>query len=778
MKHSTRAFGVALLLGAAATAAHAGGPHLMYDTAKRVPYAWHLDNWPAGRLPVYTDLGNLKNSNPLIDNARAVAITKAAWEQWNAVPSSSFQSTVAGTLQADVTLANVAEWLTNFNGGGVHVIYDADGQIFSQYLGLSSVLGLTVLEYASPDSNELLEVTVLLNGTQVRATDIDAGVFSGVFTHEFGHAANLTHSQANGAVVLGLDPPQPFGCPAPWTGTANTSQLETMYPSMNVNPGASNTGTGQFTVDRMDDIAAISDLYPAPGWPDSHGTVRGTIRSAVNLLGDLKEVTGVNLIARNVADPFNDFTSTVSGSLTRGTSGPDGTFEMHGLTPGATYVVYADNLRSGAFPYPRLVVLPGPEEYYNGEGESEDGRKDIRCKWTLLTAGTDQTADIRLNKVNGAPELTVLPVAGTPNGMTPDGRTVVGRLPSGQVYTWSEEDGTVLIPASEMLAGNPGISDDGTKVAAATKVNGVVQWGIYENGAWTIVPPAPGTVPCTSGPEGLTWGSLFGFSGDGSTLAGFSYTQGCASAGIQATKWTAAGGWQILPKDPAFPTRVARANSVSYDGSVITGRQDTNGSVGVYWKDGQEHYLGHPTDVPFFGNGLYVTRDGSTILGGGFTDNVNTPGRAYRFFTATNTWDAVSEPVAGSIGFATTSNDDASVVFGFTQTGGLREAKMWTAQLGWFNMTDFLNVQGTNTDGIGLFSPSAGAISADGRTWATAAASIGGNIGLHIKTPTTVLCHWQGEATGRHALAVSFPDGLEAHMAHGDTLGPCQHGGE
>jgi hypothetical protein len=554
-----------------------------------------------------------------------------------------------------------------------------------------------------------------------------------------------------------------------------------MYPFTNVNPGASATGPGQFTVDRIDDMAAISDLYPARGWPDDHGTIRGTIRSMLNVnddgSGDTTEVIGVNVIARNVADPYNDFTSTVSGSLTRGDSGPDGTFEMHGLTPGATYAIYVDNLRGGAFPFPRPFVLPGPEEFYNVR-ESGNGEKDNRCAWTGVTSepAASTTADITLNKVKGAPELTVLPVAGSPNGMTPDGRTVVGRLPtSGQVYTWSQEDGTFLIPDSVMLAGNPGISDDGTKVAAALKVNGVVQWGIYENGAWTIVPPAPGTVPCNSGPEGDSWGSLFGFSGDGSTLAGFSYTQGCASAGIQATKWTAAGGWQILPKDPAFPTRIARANSVSYDGSVITGRQDTNGSVGVYWKDGQEHYFGHPTALPFFGNGLYITRDGSTILGGGFTDDLAAPGRAYRFYTATNTWDTVSDNPSGSTGFATSSNDDASVVFGFTQIGSAREAKMWTAQLGWFNITDFLNSQGTNTDGIGLTSPAAGAISADGRTWAVTAASLAGNIGLHVKTPTAVVCHRQGMR--RLAVDVAFPDGMNEHLAHGDTLGLCPHGG-
>jgi hypothetical protein len=55
-KHIRRSLGVALLLGAAATSAWAGGPNYTFDYANRIPYVWHPENWPGGAVPVYTDL--------------------------------------------------------------------------------------------------------------------------------------------------------------------------------------------------------------------------------------------------------------------------------------------------------------------------------------------------------------------------------------------------------------------------------------------------------------------------------------------------------------------------------------------------------------------------------------------------------------------------------------------------------------------------------------------------------------------------------------------------
>ena len=78
------------------------------------------------------------------------------------------------------------------------------------------------------------------------------------------------------------------------------------------------------------------------------------------------ELTGVNVIARNIADPFVDSTSAVTGQMTQGQLGPDGSYTLHGLTPGAQYVVYVDAIMAGGFPTPPLWFLPGAERFWDG----------------------------------------------------------------------------------------------------------------------------------------------------------------------------------------------------------------------------------------------------------------------------------------------------------------------------------------------------------------------------------------------------------------------------
>ena len=158
----------------------------------------------------------------------------------------------------------------------------------------------------------------------------DSAGFSGVFTHEFGHSLNLRHSQANGAVQPQsvFDAPLPYGCTGPYPGRPgvgpNVPRVVTMYPFLDQRT----TGTSRymFTVDKMDDIQAISDLYPEPSWPGSHGTVKGTVNFLAKILGNgtgpAEQISGVNMIARNIADPYNDFVSTTTGEYTRGEGPP------------------------------------------------------------------------------------------------------------------------------------------------------------------------------------------------------------------------------------------------------------------------------------------------------------------------------------------------------------------------------------------------------------------------------------------------------------------------
>src|SRR5262249_24555800 len=155
-----------------------------------------------------------------------------------------------------------------------------------------------------------------------------------------------------------------------------------------------------------DDMVAISDLYPAAGWPGSYGTIQGTVDSLTKILGNgtgpTQQITGVNMIARNLADPYGDCVSAMTGELTRNhlCVGPDGSYVLHGLTPGATYGVYTDRFNVGDFRVQPLSTLPGPEEWYNGANESGNGETDDRCAWTGIpvAAGVTNTANITFNK--------------------------------------------------------------------------------------------------------------------------------------------------------------------------------------------------------------------------------------------------------------------------------------------------------------------------------------------------------------------------------------------
>jgi hypothetical protein len=252
-----------------------GGPNYVYDQVNKIPYVWKMENWAGGKVPVFTDLGNLKNANPLLTNAVATSWAIQAWDQWNNVPTSTFRAHVVGDVSllglTDITTANVAQVYPAFNGGGVTVVYDADGTIFKNYLGIPGILGVSMMDFAVPNSNEILEGTVFINGSTAVTNDTTGAGIAGVMTHEFGHALNLAHSQANGAVFnLNVqDTPFPYGCTnQPYPGGPgvgpNNHQIETMYPFLDQKI-PSGTSIDQFTVDRLDDIAAISDLYPAPG---------------------------------------------------------------------------------------------------------------------------------------------------------------------------------------------------------------------------------------------------------------------------------------------------------------------------------------------------------------------------------------------------------------------------------------------------------------------------------------------------------------------------------
>ena len=768
MKH----FLTALLLAGVATAANAGGPIYTYDPVNRIPYAWDMASWPNGQVPVYTDLGDLGH----LTNERADELVAFSTNEWSNVQTSSFRATVAGDFTAldlglgDIDASTITSIIGAWDGGGIDVVYDHDGTILSDFFGLppTGVLGITNIDFVDPDSEEITEAWMVLSGPGIHAADPDGIGFQGVVTHELGHALNLAHSQVNGAVWNPnvYDSPQPQDCGAPWTGGASSGQVETMYPISFPEPGES--GEYMATVD-LDDMTALSDLYPAPGYPENKGTIKGQVLDANGA-----PVMGVDVIARNVAYPFDDCTSYISGQITKGDAGPDGSFELNNLTPGGRYAIYIDNLLVGAFSVPRLVVLPGAEEYFNGRMEGGDAAQDKKCAWTTVVAtpGAPVTANIIFNKYAGAPTLTISPYIGYPIDITPDGYVVVGALSSidGPIFRWDLNSGE-FENIGGFRVGLPSISDDGTKIASTVEdTDGIIRAAVYENGVWNVIPPAPGSSPCDQDGK-VVANAAYDISGDGSTVVGMNYGDHCFRSGVRAFKWTAAGGSVVLPKSGAF-NNLSRANGVNYDGSVIVGHdENTSGQWrGALWKDGVVKLISRLGQN--VSPALDVSRDGQYVVG---QSSVASSQKGWRYSVASNTVELLGALPSYDNNITSAISDDHNVITGVSTsnaTGGTSPI-IWTPGLKWTNFNTFLAAQGVNFTDAYPYSPAA--MSADGRVITGTLASIFGDVGFVLKTPTSIVCHAPASSpTQLQTTIVGFPQGLDEALLAGDTLGPCQ----
>jgi len=196
-----------------------------------------------------------------------------------------------------------------------------------------------------------------------------------VLVHEFGHYQNLGHTAVNGQIGIGDQsgptPHNTFGFPV-------VTQIETMYPFY----FGAGSGTGSL---HADDIAGLSTLYPEAVFFAATGSISGTIYAP----NGTTRLTGVNVIARNLANPFDDAVSAMSSDFTDDFSQASplaGRYTLRGLTPGAQYAIFVDEILAGGFSTPPLSPLPGPEEFYNGASESTNATTDAPSSFTPVGA--------------------------------------------------------------------------------------------------------------------------------------------------------------------------------------------------------------------------------------------------------------------------------------------------------------------------------------------------------------------------------------------------------
>ena len=769
------------LLVLVSASAFAGGPLIVDPSTKT---AYHYDT--STSVPVYYDLRNLgvvtdySTSPPTMvtfDNNVGKGLVTKGYHDWSAIKTSSLRANVVGDFSLlglpDIDSTNIGSIIGTSNGRGIYVVFDADGSIMQNFFGAGDgILGISSPQFGISGTTIITESFVVLNGSAIDPADPNAMNFQGVATHEFGHSVGLAHTQVNGAAyfynAFTGENVGPQSCSnLPYATNLTSADVETMYPFTNPNVGG--TGLAQANLHTTDTLASISDIYPASGWAGSSGTITGKVYD----LDGKTELTGVNVIARNVANPFVDSTSAITGQMTQGQVGPDGSYTLHGLTPGAKYVVYVDALAFGGFSTPPMYFLPGAERFWNGNSSNASFNA---CNYKAITANPSQpaTANITFALTPGAPILHQLGYAAFVNGLSGDGTTAVGDFGRGEpVFQWTAKTGIVSMNVAS-TGGMVSISRNGQYLATnLLDVNSDTDLGAYrwdaKNG-WVRVRPR--------GSCGTDTNSAFAVSNDGSVY-GFTYNT-CLD--YKAFRWipnTAVGSIEFPSSfrrsDGSWAN--SRVDQVSADGSIAVGWQEAEwgGWLGTVWHNGHPELITDANGDPV-SEAFTVSGDGSTLAGMLFWGQMPGDGSGWRRKSAVG---SSLEYFPGFPGVSQTNpyalNADSTVMagysgnqyFDFVPTGPF----LWTPQLGTVPLDDFVKHQGTPMEQwYTLFSPSA--ISDDGATIAGVGVGYQFYGGWVLDLHKVFVCH-ATPVGAPHTISVAFPKEFDQHLADGDTPGRC-----
>ena len=334
-RQTGRALGAAVLAAACAFAgsAFAGGPlYLVPSGGTLKPAHWDVTS----PVKVYLDKGPLNvgsscvvdpetyecvlddNGNPVVpvlDEKAGDDLVASTVYQWSHVPTSNFRAAIAGRSPVDITGANVWDYIGKYNGGGIQTIYDADNSVIMEVTGGDGygVLGIASPEYTSDqDPTQIIEGWQIIGGSFLNATSTDQ--ISGVVTHEFGHAINLAHTQTNGfyasnnpdawsSYAGGPEQAGPDQCGPATAGYPQANQIETMYPMIDPWPSSPTYNSPEMAkvLDDADDMAALSSIYPAPGYSAATGTIKGRVVAK----DGTSQLTGINVIARRTDKPLD-----------------------------------------------------------------------------------------------------------------------------------------------------------------------------------------------------------------------------------------------------------------------------------------------------------------------------------------------------------------------------------------------------------------------------------------------------------------------------------------
>ncbi len=367
---------------------NAAGPFVV--SGNGTPLVWNVNP-----VPFNPDLGTLGNRT----NAQAVADVTADFAVWEAVTTSTISFTNAGALPEDVTTVNVDDYYAVCGDGLSPIIFDVDGTITEAIFGTGT--NNTIVAFATPDCQDfatatITEATAILNGRFIDGSsagqnpEISLTAFNAVVRHELGHYFNLDHSQVNRTEATDGN-------------AANDNAIATMYPILV-------SATEQSTL-HLDDMVAVSTLYPEPTFASGFGKITGSIL----LPNGEGAFQGAWVTARKVGDPRLTSVGVASGARffpdnPGGAPSPAlrALYEIPGL-PAGSYTVEIEAIAPGftgtttVGPLDPPVTLPGPAEFWNGANESNSNPPDVPTASTQIPVVAGGTVSGTNIITNGTP---------------------------------------------------------------------------------------------------------------------------------------------------------------------------------------------------------------------------------------------------------------------------------------------------------------------------------------------------------------------------------------